>query len=933
MSIIQTKPDAHRGARKRALRHAIRAIIGRMLIGLPVAAQTQVAIAQDAGVQNAESIVVAAAPNESAATIDAVEVIGRQIRVATDILQERIEQPVPVDLVSSEQISRVGDSTVSLALRRLPGVTLVGDQFIYIRGLGERFSSTTVNGAYVPSPDITRNVIPLDIFPAEIIQSISIQKGYTVDRPAAFGGGNVDIRTRAIPEEFALQFQVGTGWNSESSDDVLTYPGGGDDRWGTDDGTRAMPVAIRDGIDAYQGSFTPVNILDVLNRDGQPHTLAEAEAINRQLAVSLNRNVDFQNKSADPDLSFEASVGNKWDLGSSDWRFGFLAVGDYKNQWRNRFRENRSVLNPDVDRGMTQRSTNQVSITGSLSAGLEFTEDHSVSGTVIYLRNTDDETALTQRNNFNFRVEDGRQLRDYRIRYEERDLLLYQASGRHVLGEDTLGLLGDWLRPRALFEDLTFSWFYSDAKARTDVPSEITISGVDSVDSATGAVLNSFVRTTSSAADYRFTDLEDSVESYGWKLLKPFAFGRLAGELSGGWDYYRKGRRYLQTQLGLGTTTLTQSDPVLTGTPGVVLTDANILNPANGFFLSLGGIGTESYLAAEIIDAGFVNLDVTWNDAWRFSGGVRREQFQQLALPVDPLQYDTSIGKIPIPADQLDRLATLEEDYYPAAALTYMREDFWARDFQLRFGWSMTTARPDLREVSDATFIDPFTDARVRGNPDLETSDIANYDIRAEWFFAGGDNLTVSLFYKDIDKPIETIEGAGTDNNLSFTFINADTAEVYGIEMEWLKELSFLGGWADGFFTAGNVTVSESEIVIGDSALRFTNNARPLTQHSENVFNVQVGYDSPGGGHSATLVYNSYSKRLLFAGRNGAPDAYEQPFQSLDFIYTWYATHRLSMKLRAQNLLQDTLEVQQGGVTVLEQDIGLTGKLDITYRF
>jgi TonB-dependent receptor len=906
----------------------------RLSIALSAGAASHAAGAQEVETNHAADAAPAEEMTVATATMTEVEVIGRLSGAAVDIIQERIEQPVAVDLVSAEQISKVGDSTVSLALRRLPGVTLVGDQFIYIRGLGERFSSTTVNGAYVPSPDITRNVIPLDIFPAEIIESISIQKGYTADRPAAFGGGNVDIRTRSIPDRFALQFQVGTGWNSESSDDGLTYAGGGDDKWGTDDGTRALPAAISQAIQTYRGDFNPVAILQTLQMDGQPHTIDEAEAINRQLATSLKRDNDFSAKSMDPDLSVEGSVGNKWTLGEDgDWRVGFVGVGDYKNQWRNRERITRSVLTPDLDRGVTQRTINNVSVTGSLSAGLEFTRDHAVNGTGIYLRNTEDEAALTQRNNFNFRRADGRQLRDYRIRFEERDLMLWQAQGKHVLGEDTLELLGGWLKPYALIDRLTFTWYYSDAKARTDIPSEVTISAVDTVTPDAGAVLSSSIRTTSSAADYRFTELEDQVESYGWKLMKPIEVGRLTGELSGGLDSYQKARIYLQTQLGVGTTALLQADPLLAGSPSTVFADANVLNPANRFLLSLGGIGTESYLAAEVIDAGFAAFDLTWDMRWRLSGGVRREQFQQLALPVDQLQFDVTVGKIPVSADELSRLARLEEDYYPTLAMTYMAQDFWAEEFQLRLGWSQTTARPDIREVSDAAYIDPFTDARVRGNPELVTSEIANYDLRAEWFFANRDNLTLSLFYKDIAKPIETVEGAGTDNNLSFTFINADSAEVYGVELEWFKDLSFVGGWADGFFTAGNITLSDSEITLGDSALRFTNNTRPLTQHSENVFNVQLGYDSPDGYHSAVLVFNSFSERLLFAGRGGAPDAYEQPFQSLDVIYTWYPTERWSFKLRAQNLLRDNLEVQQGGVVVLEQEIGVTSKFDVTYRF
>ncbi len=872
--------------------------------------------------------------------LEEIEVVGRQKSAATDVLVERVEQPVVTDIVSAEQIGRVGDSTAALALRRLPGVTLVGE-FIYIRGLGERYSSTTLNGAYVPSPDLTRNVLPLDIFPTAIIESLAIQKGYTVDRPAAFGGGNVDIRTRRIPDAFEMSFGVGSGWNSDLSDDVLTYPGGGDDWLGTDDGTRAIPTEITGAIQTYRGDLTPASIFNTLRQDGGSPQFSEAEAINRQLATSLNRDVDLESKSASPDLSFDASIGNRWTLDEAGrWQFGVLALADYEDRWRNRDRINRSAGNPDIDNGSTQRSINQVTLTGSVAAGLDFTEDHSLGMVALYLRNTDDEASLTQRNNFNFRREQGAQLRDYRIRYEERELELLQFSGSHTLGEETFELLPflNALQPAGLFKDLTFSWYYSDATATTDIPNEVTISAVDAVDPATGEVLQTSLRSTSSAADFRFTDLEDNVTSYGGKLERPFelAGGDVVGSISGGWDTYEKGRSYLQTQLGLGTT-LSSATGILVGTPANVLTDANILDPANGFLLSVGGIGTESYLAGETIDAGYGQVDVTWKETWRVNAGVRWEDWSQVSVPIDTLQFDPRIGMIPLTDEELLNSARAVDDFYPAFALTYMRPDFWAEQFQLRLGWSRTTARPDLREVSSSTYIDPFTEARVTGNPALIPSDIENIDLRAEWFFDNGDNFTVSPFYKKIDQPIETIEGAGTDNNLSFTFINGETADLTGVEVEWFKDLGFtsqwLGNWASGLFTAGNVTYSDSELTVGSNTLNLTNDQRPLNLQSDVILNLQLGYDAPNALYSAVVVYNSYDERLFYAGRNGAPDAYEQPFHSLDFVFSLYPTEKLDVKLRLQNLLDDSIEIEQGGVVVLEQNLGMTAKVDFTYRF
>jgi TonB-dependent receptor len=868
--------------------------------------------------------------------VEEIVVTGRSRRAATSLVDERIEKPVVVDLLGADQISRVGDSTVATALRRVPGISLVGD-FIYIRGLGERYSSTTLNGAYVPSPDLSRNVIPLDIFPSEIIDSISIQKGYTVDRPAAFGGGNIDIRTRRAPGEFVLSLQAGSGWNSESSGDTLTYAGGGRDWLGRDDGTRALPREIGSAFRDYRGSVNASAIAASLVGQGVPVADAEAQAtaINRDLATSLNRALDIDAESANPDLTLEGAIGNSWSFGGSEeWRFGVLGLANYQNQWRNRQRLNRSSLLPELDRGVTDRTTNQVALTGSVTAQVDYTSDHSVDVTALYLRNTEDDASITRRNNFNFRREDGAQLRDYYLRYEQRELELVQFSGRHTLGEDTRAKLG-WLPSSPLLDDLSVGWYYSDATANTDIPNEVLVSAVDAVDPATGEVLRTAVRPTATAADIRITELVDEVRSYGFDVKRPFAFGGdWTGAASGGWDYYEKGRRSLLTRLQLGTTAQAAED-VLVGTPGQVFSDANVLDPVNQFRLTRGGIGTESYLAAEVIDAGFGNVDVTWRDTWRVSLGARYEDWSQLSVPVDQLDY--TAAKIPLTPEGLVQAAKVRDDWYPSAAITWIRPDFLAEQFQLRLGYSQTTARPDLREVAQATYIDPLTEARVVGNPLLVPSDITNYDLRAEWFFDSGDNLTISPFYKVIDRPIETVEGAGTDNNLSFTFINAETADLYGVEVEWLKQLEVLGNavgdWARGFFVSGNVTWSESDLQIGNSAFGLTSLERPLAQQSDWIVNLQLGWDSPAAVHSATLAYNAFSERLFFAGRNGADDAYEQPFESLDLIYSWTPTPSWSVRLRLQNLLNDTIEIQQGGTVILEQKVGVNIKLNASWQF
>ena len=579
-----------------------------------------------------------AAPADGVPSPDIEEIvtIGRLRSTALDVVGARLEEDVVSDFLSADAISRVGDSTVSAALRRVPGLTLVNDQFVYVRGLGERYSSVQLNGAQVPSPDLTRNVIPLDIFPTEIIDNLQVQKGYSPEVPAAFGGGNVDIRTRGIPNGPVLNIEIGSGLNSGASDAGYTYRGGHDDGLGQDDGTRAFPEELQTGIQTYLGRISPNGILDRLNGDGNVHTIAEAEAINRDLAISLNRDVEITEKDLGPDGSLELALGQRWFISEDDqWQIGILGLLSYDNSWRNRARVARGIANPETLVEHKDRTINQVSATGVVNLGLSYTSDHEIATSSFLLRNTEDEAAISTRTNNNFQRADGRQLRDYDIRYEQRELLANQVRGHHTIGLDTRQNFGwldkDWL------DGLTFDWYVSDATADTDIPNEIKFSAEDTIDPATGDLIQTAIRRSITAADYRFTDLQDEVRSSGWDLMKPYVFENVEVEISGGQDVSDKARSYTQTQFGLGTTALAAA-PILFGTPTDVFTDANITNRFNGFELSAGGIGTESYLAAQTTDAAYLKADIRIGDKWRAAGGVRWEDLHQASLPIDPRQ-------------------------------------------------------------------------------------------------------------------------------------------------------------------------------------------------------------------------------------------------------------------------------------------------------
>ena len=867
-----------------------------------------------------------------------VIVIGRLYNSAQRLLAERQDDEVVSDVLGDEMISRLGDSTVAVALQRIPGLSLVNDKFVYVRGLGERYSSTSLNGATIPSPDLTRNVIPLDIFPTSIVRSLNVQKAYSADIPAAFGGGAVDIRTKGIPAGFTYALEVGTGYNFENDGDALTYPGGGDDRFGVDDGGRALAAELKAGINRFVGSLDVQGILRGLRREGAANpTVADARRVNRELALFLKRDLAVTEESVPPDVDAKASIGTSFAIGQ-DWEFGVLAGASYKSAWRETERLARNFNFPTERTDTKLESTFTVELAGNLNFGLRFADDHEVSTTSLYLRNTDDETAIRDFFNENREVSDERGFRDYRLQFEQRDLMVHQVTGSHRWGATTRALpVLAWLDFDWIPEDVALAWFYSKARARTEIPSQVSVVAQTVTEPETGRVLTSSIN-IGTTADYRFTSLLDDVLNYGWDVDLPIRGADHSFTASFGYEHARKARTYEQTQFSLDA--LSVADPSsLQGSISDALSDANILDPANNFVLGLSGTNNQSYIAATMTEGLYAKVDWIWRETWRLSAGARWEDYKQAALDWNLYAFSVTDPAVTTDPDRLAQAVFQNDSIYPAVALTWMStwgglgERLGIDLFQLRFGWSETVVRPDLREITDASYIDPITRDLVDGNPGVVPSDVANYDIRAEWFFDNGDMLTVSLFRKDIARPIEFFESAASDTTVAREIVNAESAQVAGLEVEGLKQLDFLGAWAEGIFAQANLTWQNSELAAGDQADAPTNPVRPLAGASEYVANLVLGFDSAEGDHTATLAYNVFGERLYVAGRLGAPDGYEQPFHSLNFTHSWYPAETITVKTKLANILDQAVTIERENVVVFTEPRGRAVSVSFKWEY
>lgn len=782
------------------------------------------------------------------------------------VLEERRDQAAVANLLGAEQISKSGDSNAASALRRVTGLTLVDGQFIFVRGLGERYSSTLLNGANIPSPDPTRRVVPLSLFPSGIIDSISVQKGFTQNQPGEFGGGTVEIRTKAIPDASFLTLEASTGWNGQTTfKDGFTYDGGDLDFLGFDDGARDIPDLLAAAIEGGT-ELRPAN--PFLPGGFSPE---ELEAIGESIPV----NYDVDVKSISPNSGFAGSGGMRFDF-TDDIEAGFLASFDWGQSYNTRLDEVRRDFNIDATGELqleneqlldtTQRNIN-LSLFGT--TGINFFDNHSLQFNWMWLRNTQDETRITEGfvedfNNF---------ARFTRLEFTEQELRDWQVLGSHTL-------------PWAL--DLKIDWQVSSGSAQQEIPF-FREYRYDFRDDGT-----EFFSQRNDSNRIRWSELEDNSDSWKLDLALPFSFGKDSD---------------MSLQGGLSRASQSRDSQIrrfnFDGDPSDITIRENlsleaILNPEfigpGQFRLVETTRATDNYTADRDVDAFHVGADFHIQDWMRLSGGIRQEKFSQNVTTFELFDPDDE----PVIAE-LESTSVL-----PSVAATF----FLPADQEIRFGYAKTVTRPDFKELSPAFFTDPVLDREVVGNPDLVDGSITHWDLRWDMYFSPTEYVSLSAFYKDFTNPIEIIVLAGTANII--TFDNADSAQNFGFEVELFKQLSFLGDFWAPFYVNANFAYIDSEITLAEDNIGDqTNNVRPLQGQSPFVVNVQLGFDDPDLGVSTALLYNVSGERISEASTAGRPDVFEQPFHQLDFVYS----HRFGdwkAKFKLTNIFNDEVEFLQG---------------------
>lgn len=790
------------------------------------------------------------------------------------IVEEQKNTSAVTSVLGSEQITRAGDSDAAGALRRATGLTLVGGKFAYIRGLGERYSTTLLNNASIPSPDPTRRVVPLDLFPTSVLHGISIQKSYSVDRPAEFAGGTIELKTRTVPEEFFFNANYQIGANDGTTfEDGLTYKGGALDILGADDGTRALP-------DSLKQALAGGNVL-------KPQTIFNPDGFNQQQMAAFGRDLsgtwDVKRELIGPDHRVSVGMGDKFEFG--DFSLGYTSALRWSDAWNTQqetlkeFSVNGNQLDLIGDYQM-EKTERETQTNAYLGFEAQYKENHKLLGNAIMLRQTFDEARITN----GFTDSDAVNVRRSRLRQIENGLIVGQFGGEHEWEHSWKGL-----------GNIKTNWWITQASASRDSPNEREYRFDNERDN------QYFFSRRADSNQINFAELSDDDESYRFDLTIPLELHKdIEANLKSGFISQSKQRDSAIRRFSFAQNGANSRDPAILGQESLeqILSDQNI--GSNGFLLREITRATDNYKAKQDLFSYYGQGDITLFNLLRLTGGVRVEDNDQQVKTFE--LFNPNNTPLTSGLKQVDLL--------PALAATWLIND----QQQLRASFSETLSRPDFRELSPAPFTDPANDKETIGNPNLKQTSVTSLDLRYEYYFSDTENFSIGLFNKDLTNPIEKILLPGPGGLL--TLQNADSANVYGVELEIMKNFDFINPEWENYFISANYTWTQSNIVLKPENLATqTTNNRPLEGHSPYVINLQFGYNNPDKGTTATLLYNTAGARITEVGSLGAPDRYEQPMHQLDFVWRQKVLEHITLNFNARNILDDKIEVLQGDKT------------------
>ena len=803
------------------------------------------------------------------------------------LLRQRQKSIAFSDAISTESISKSGAGNVAGALKKVVGASVVGGKYVFIRGLGDRYTSSHLNGLELPSADPNKKAFQLDIFPSSLLDNITTLKTFTPDKPGNFSGGLVDVKTKDFPLHMMFQLSASTTYLTGTSfEDILLGESTGTDWLGFDDGSRDIDDFI-------------VDYLNDPNNDNFPSTRNARR--NPQLADTLDRlsngfNGNFEpvEKQAFLNQGYGITFGNKTDLFGRE--FGYIASVTYGNSF--------SAYDSGVNAGYAlnstvsaaegldpifvysdRRGTYSTDLGGLLNFAYKLSPLNRIKATLIVTQNSAQTGRYLSGFDDELSTNEGALAINRVVDYVERSLISTQLGCKHSFPALANSII-EW--------KTAYSRNTQNEPDRRLAITESFVREINGTDSTFYAFPGGLPFPT---RFYR--DLSEENYSAGVDLTVPFesfngnsANFKIGAYISDADRTFREDAFDFQSEISN-----LLRDASVQGNLDAFFSYSGIVNFRDNGQIDFGVVPSEisdirnNYNGTRDIKSAYAMIELPLFDQLKVITGVRMEQAE-----ITLVTQDTSLA-----TGNLNN-----NDYLPSFSLVYALQD----NMNLRGAITRTLARPNFRELAPYVTVNFSGGFQEKGNLDLERTLITNYDLRWEWFTNPREVLAVSGFFKEFDKPIETVIDLTSGDGDAITYNNVPSGEVFGIELELKKNLAFLADALQNFevstnlsFISSSVDIPEEELVVIKDRDPNASNTRPLFGQSDYIINFDVAYENPEIGYSASLNFNTFGDRLATVSLGATPNIFERSYASLDFLTSKQFGDHFELSFSISNIL------------------------------
>lgn len=753
-----------------------------------------------------------------------------------------------LDGLSAQSIKSSGASNIASAVKNVPGVSIQGGKYVYVRGLGDRYTKSILNGVDIPGLDPDRNTIQMDIFPTNILDNIIVVKSAAAEYPADFTGGVIDIVTKDFPTKANYTISTGFGYNPDMhfNDNYLNYSGSNTDFLGFDDGMRNIPVNRYQVIPGtFDNSTVLSNMTNVFNKE--------------LMAKQANSGANF---------NFGFTAGNQFDVG--DDKLGYQLSFSYKNKtqfYDDRFDgtymrdQNNSSVNELVGTRISEGVEGKNTVLLSSLAGIVYKRDNSkYKINFLHIQNGESSAGL----------------------YDQQIAQAAGGSGFEPIKKDAL-LYTERSITNLLFEG---NHSFDDANWKLNWKVSPTLSRVYDKDHRITPLQQSqngnyFISPSAASRPIRiWRNLQEISLVAKVDAVRKYNFMDRPAKAKFGFNQTVKQRDFSIDDFQFE---ISGQNIVADGNADNLLLSENIWTPQTdqGSHLVWGDLyePANTFDATQNISAGYLSNEFSVSEKLKAVVGLRAELFS--AIYTGQNQAATEIF---VDEKIIDKL-----DLFPSANFIYSLND----NSNLRVSYSRTTARPSFKEASKSQIFDPITNRLFIGNIDLEPSYISNFDIRTEFFGENSEMFAISGFYKDFKDPIELTFYESAPDQL--TPRNLGNASVFGIEFEFRKSLGFLLNSLENLKFNINASYIESDLTMFEDEYNRRVNAardgesieksRELQGQSPYLINAGFNYTDSEIGLQTGLFFNVQGETLEVVGTGIVPDVYTVPFNSLNFTF------------------------------------------------